>query len=256
VRVFISGASSGLGAALAVYYARQGATLGLVARRADALETVRGQLATTSVAYVADVADLAAMRAAASDFIARHGAPDIVIANAGISVGTSGAETEDLPVLERVLRTNVVGLAATLTPFVGPMRERSSGILAGIASIAGFRGLPGAGAYSASKAAAIRWLESLRVELRGTGVAVVTICPGYIDTPMTRANQYRMPFLLSASEGARRIARAIEERRALALIPWQIALVGYCLRRLPNWLFDALAARAPRKRRHDPSRRK
>jgi short-subunit dehydrogenase len=251
VRVFITGASSGLGAALASHYARHGATLGLVARRADALETVRGRLETTSLAYIADVADLAAMRAAANDFIARHGAPDIVIANAGISIGTLGAEAEDLPILEHVLRTNVVGLAATLTPFVAPMRERASGILAGIASIAAFRGLPGAGAYCASKAAAIRWLESLRVELHGSGVAVVTICPGYIDTPMTHLNKYRMPFLLSAEEGAQRIARAIEARRALAVIPWQMALVGYCLRRLPAWLFDRLGARAPRKRRHD-----
>ena len=192
------------------------------------------------------------MRAAADDFVARHGVPDIVIANAGISVGTLGEATEDLPAVERVLRTNVLGLAATLAPFVAPMRERGSGILAGIASVAGFRGLPGAGAYSASKAAAINWLESLRVELAGSGVAVVTVCPGYIDTPMTRVNRYRMPFLLGADDAARRIARAIEARRSFVVVPWQMSLVGHAMRLLPNALYDALAARAGRKPRNLP----
>lgn len=250
--VFITGASSGIGAALAARYAATGASLGLVARRADALAALAGRLAATTATYAADVADHAAMREAAADFIARHGVPDVVIANAGVSAGTLGSEPDDLPVLERILRTNVVGLASTLAPFVAPMRERGGGILAGIASVAGFRGLPGAGAYSASKAAAIAWLESLRVELAGSGVAVVTVCPGYIDTPMTRVNRYRMPFLLDADEGARRIARAIDARRAFAVVPWQMALAGRAMRLLPNALFDALAARAGRKPRGLP----
>jgi short-subunit dehydrogenase len=249
--VFITGASSGIGAALAAHYAGKGATLGLVARRADALAALAAALPAAAT-YAADVADHGAMRAAAADFIARHGVPDLVIANAGVSVGTLGGEPDDLPALERVLRTNVVGLAATLTPFVAPMRERGSGILAGIASVAGFRGLPGAGAYSASKAAAIAWLESLRVELHGSGVAVVTVCPGYIDTPMTRVNRYRMPFLLGAEAGARRIARAIDARRSFAVVPWQMALAGRLWRALPNRLYDALAARGPRKPRNLP----
>jgi len=213
--VFITGASSGIGAALARHYAREGAVLGLVARRGDALRTFASELGTGFVTYATDVADVAGMRSVADDFVARHGPPDIVIANAGIGVGTSGSESEDLPVLERVLRTNVVGLATTLTPFVAPMRDRGSGILAGVASVAGFRGLPGAGAYSASKAAAIAWLESLRVELHGTGIAVVTVCPGYIDTPMTRVNTFSMPFLLSVDDGARQIARDGRLERAL-----------------------------------------
>jgi len=250
--VFITGASSGIGAALAARYAGTGATLGLVARRADALAALAGRLRTTSATYAVDVADAAAMNAAAADFMARYGVPDLVVANAGISAGTLGSAPEDLPVLERIFRTNVVGLAATLAPFVAPMRARGSGILAGIASVAGFRGLPGAGAYSASKAAAIAWLESLRVELRGSGVAVVTVCPGYVDTPMTRVNRYRMPFLLGADEGARRIARAIAARRSFVVVPWQMALVGRAMRVLPNALYDALAARAGRKPRGLP----
>jgi NAD(P)-dependent dehydrogenase (short-subunit alcohol dehydrogenase family) len=178
--------------------------------------------------------------------------PDIAIANAGISVGTLGGEADDIPVLDRVLRTNVVGLAATLQPFVEPMRRRGEGTLVGIASVAGFRGLPGAGAYSASKAAAIAWLESLRVELHGTGVSVVTLCPGYIDTPMTQVNRYPMPFLLPVDEATRRFARVIDERRSYAVVPWQMALVGLLLRRLPNRVYDALASRAGRKPRKLP----
>ena len=110
------------------------------------------------------------------------------------------------------------------------------------------RGLPGAGAYSTSKAAAIAWLESLRAELAGSGVSVVTICPGYIDTPMTQVNKYRMPFMIPADDAARRFARAIAAKRRLAVIPWQMALVSLVLRALPGWLYDRLTARAPRMR--------
>ena len=251
LKVFITGASSGLGAALAAHYAVLGASLGLAARRADKLAEVAGALQTPSTVYALDVADRHALAAAAADFCSRHGTPDIVIANAGISTGTHGGNVADLATLERVLQTNVTGLAATLSPFVEPMRSRGSGTLVGIASVAGFRGLPGSGAYSASKAAAINWLEALRVELHGSGVRVVTVCPGYIDTPMTAVNRFHMPFLLTAEDAARRIARAIERGSALAVLPWQIGLAFWFLRRAPNWLFDRLFARTPRKPR-DP----
>ena len=193
--------------------------------------------------------DEQALAAAAGDFIARHGPPDLVIANAGVSAGTRGEDIRDVASLRRVLEVNVTGLAATLAAFAPAMRAAGRGTLAGIASVAGFRGLAGNGAYSASKAAAITWLESLRTEMHGSGVAVVCICPGYIDTPLTRVNRFRMPFLLPADEGARRIARAIARRPRLAVIPWQMALVSMALRAMPGWLFDRLAARAPRKPR-------
>jgi len=196
--VFITGASSGIGAALARHYAARGAVVGLIARRAEGIAALAGELGGTVWTGAGDVADAAFVRRAADAFMQAHGVPDLVVANAGISIGTLGAAAEDLAVLERILRTNVLGLAATLQPFVEPMRARRAGTLAGIASIAGFRGLPGSGAYSASKAAAITWLESLRAELAGSGVRVVTVCPGYIDTPMTRVNRYRMPFLRAA----------------------------------------------------------
>jgi short-subunit dehydrogenase len=243
VRVVITGASSGIGEALARHYAREGATLGLISRRPSA---VQGQN------YCIDVTDVAAVASAAEDFIRRFGPPDLVIANAGIGSGTEGAEIRDVAKLAKILDTNVAGLAATLAAFAPAMRAAGRGTLAGIASVAGFRGLHGNGAYSASKSAAITWMESLRAELHGSGVSVVCICPGYIDTPMTRVNRFRMPFLLAADEAARRIARAIAARRRLAVIPWQMALVSVLLRAMPGWLYDRLASRAPRKPRNVP----
>lgn len=251
LRVFITGASSGIGEALARHYAALGAVLGLAARDAQRLQALAGSLPTQAQVYALDVTDSAALAAAAGDFCARHGAPDIVIANAGISAGTRGELAADIAVLTRILQTNLTGMAATLQPFIAPMRERRSGTLVGIASVAGFRGLAGAGAYSASKAAAITWLESLRLELHGSGVAVLTICPGFVATPLTARNRNPMPFLLQAPEAARRIARAIAAKKSLAVIPWQMRLVFLFLRRLPNRWYDRLLARAPRKSR-DP----
>jgi short-subunit dehydrogenase len=181
--------------------------------------------------------------------MARFGAPDVVIANAGISRGTLTERAEDAAVFREIMDVNVTGIVHTFAPFVAPMRAAGRGTLAGIASVAGFRGLPGAGAYSASKAAAIVYLESLRVELAGSGVAVVTICPGYVATPLTAKNPYRMPFLLRVDKAARLIARAIARRRRFYVLPWPMALVGCVLRALPRPLYDALFRRAPRKPR-------
>ena len=251
-RIFITGASTGIGAALARHYAGAQTEVGLLARRRDLLEALAASLPGRSAVYAADVTDPPAIRAAAGDFLRRFGTPDLVIANAGISVGTRGEDIEDVEKLRRVLEVNVAGLAATLAAFAPAMRAAGTGTLCGIASVAGFRGLPGAGAYSSSKAAAIAWLEALRAELAGSGVAVVTICPGYIDTPMTQVNRYRMPFLISAEDAARRFARAIAAKRRLAVIPWQMALASLALRALPGWLYDRVMARAPRKPRNLP----
>jgi NAD(P)-dependent dehydrogenase (short-subunit alcohol dehydrogenase family) len=195
------------------------------------------------------VRDSAALAQAAGRFLARFGTPDVVIANAGVSRGTLTEFAEDVPAFRSVLETNVLGLVQTFQPFIASMRAARRGTLAGIASIAGFRGLPGAGAYSASKAAAIGYLESLRVELRGSGIAVVTICPGYIATPMTEHNPYRMPFLMQPDVAARRIARAIARRKRFYVLPWQMALVGRVFRALPRPLYDRMFANAPVKPR-------
>jgi NAD(P)-dependent dehydrogenase (short-subunit alcohol dehydrogenase family) len=221
--------------------------LGLISRR-----LAKPPLPGAVVPYPLDVSDERAVAGAAADFVGRFGAPDLVIANAGIATGTLSEDLSDVAKLRRVLEVNVVGLAATLAAFAPAMRRAGRGTLAGIASVAGFRGLAGNGAYSASKAAARLWLESLRTELYGSGVSVVCVCPGYIDTPLTRVNRFRMPFLLSADEAAPKIARAIAAKRRLVVIPWQMALVSLPLRVMPGWLFDRLASRAPRKPRDVP----
>jgi short-subunit dehydrogenase len=249
VKVFLTGASSGIGEALARHYAAGGATLGLLARRGDLLRSLKASLDAPGDIYPCDVRDLAAVSAAADDFIARFGVPDLVIGNAGVSFGTLTEHAEDAAVFREVLDINVMGLVNTFHPFVRPMRNRGGGTLAGIASVAGFRGLPGATAYSASKAAAIRYLEGLRVELRSSGVRVTTLCPGYIATPMTSRNPYPMPFILQADDAARRFARAIASGTSYAVIPWQMAIAGRVLAVLPNWLYDRLVARGGRKPR-------
>jgi short-subunit dehydrogenase len=247
MRAVITGASSGIGEALARHYAGEDVVLGLISRREPP-----GGLPGTVVPYRLDVTDVPALQRAASDFVGRFGAPDLVIANAGIGVGTLADDLADIEKLRRVLDVNVAGLAGTFAAFAPEMKQAGRGTLAGIASVAGFRGLGGNGAYCASKAAAIAWMESLRVELSGTGVSVVCVCPGYIDTPMTRVNRFAMPFLLSADDAARRIAGVIAARRRLAVIPWQMAAVSVLLRAMPGWLYDRLASRAPRKPRDVP----
>jgi short-subunit dehydrogenase len=249
LRVVITGASSGIGKALAHEYAIRGATLALIARRGDLLTQLAGALPVRSYTYAADVRDARALAAVAEDFIGRVGCPDVVIANAGVSAGTLTGNPQDNQVFEEILAINVTGMMLTFQPFIEPMKARKHGTLAGIASIAGFRGLPGASAYSASKAAAISFLESLRVELTGSGVSVVTICPGYIATPMTGSNPYWMPFLVDADVAAKRIAGAIAQRKRLYVLPWQMAVVGWFMRRLPRPLYDSLFSRAPHKPR-------
>lgn len=250
MRVVITGASSGLGRALATHYIAAGATLGLIARRRTAIEELASNAPPASIAlYPLDVRDSAALQAAAADFVERYGSPDIVIANAGVSIGTLTEFPEDIADFQDVLDVNVMGMVKTFQPFLAPMRRARGGTLVGIASVAGYRGLPGAAAYSASKAAAISYLESLRVEMAGSGVRVVTICPGYIETPMTAKNPYPMPFMMSAETAARKIAAAAAVGKSFAVIPWQMAVVARLLRIVPNWIFDRALSKAPHKPR-------
>ncbi|MEP6997290.1 MAG: SDR family oxidoreductase [Betaproteobacteria bacterium] len=250
MNVFITGASSGIGAALAKLYAGEGATLGLLARRPEPPAELAATLQGGRYAwYAGDVRDAAALRATAAEFLARFGLPDIVIANAGISVGNSTEHAADNAAFRAVLETNVLGIVHTFQPFVAAMMAARHGKLVGIASVAGFRGLPGATAYSASKAAAISYLEGLRVELAGSGIEVITICPGFIATPMTANNPYRMPFLLAPDKAARLIARAIARGRPFYVLPWQMAALGRLLRMLPRPVYDKALAKRPRKAR-------
>lgn len=249
---FITGASSGIGQALAWRYHQAGWRLALVARRGAEMAdwaNSRGIPPQRWRVYAADVADTDSIVAAGAACLAAQGVPDVVVANAGISIGIDTTEREDLDVLARTFATNNVGLAATFHPFVRPMAQRGSGRLVGIASVAGIRGLPGHGGYCASKAAVISYCESLRGELRGSGIKVVTISPGYVDTPLTRQNRYGMPFLMTPEAFADQAFRTIAAGRSYSVIPWQMGVVAKLLRLLPDAVFDRALQGRPRKHR-------
>ncbi len=250
--LFVTGASSGIGQALAWRYYQAGYSLALVARRTEdmqawahkqGLDPMRYQI------YSADVAVVDSIVAATEQCLQKQGVPDVVIANAGVSIGMDSAVRGDLDVMSRTFAINNVGLAATFHAFIDPMSRRGSGALVGIGSVAGIRGLPGHGAYCASKAAVIGYCESLRGELKGSGIKVVTICPGYIDTPLTRQNRYSMPFLMQVEAFADKAFDTIAVGDSYRVIPWQMGVVAKALRLLPNWLYDKVLSGRPRKKR-------
>jgi short-subunit dehydrogenase len=262
MNIVITGASSGIGKALAQAYARgatqeQAVNLGLISRSQTALETLKAQLTTQyqvqASIYVVDVRDSDGMMQAAKAFMHQYGAPNIVIANAGVSSGTLTEQMEDAAVFKAVMDINVLGLVHTFQPFIVKMQQIASvgesAQLVGIASVAGIRGLPGAGAYSASKAAAITYLESLRIEMAKYQIAVTTIAPGYIRTPMTEINDYSMPFLMDADEAAIKFVTAIDKKIRYCVIPWQMGIVAKLMRCIPTFIWDKLMCNAPHKRR-------
>ena len=249
---FITGASSGLGQALALRYYQAGYRLALVARRIEAVQAwvaQQGWEPARVAVYAADVAVIDSIVAAGQQCLQQQGLPDVVIACAGFSTGVDCSYREDLDVMARTFATNNVGTAATFHPFIAGMVARGSGALVGVASVHGIRGMPGHGAYCPSKAGVISLCESLRGELRSSGVRVVTIVPGYIDTPLTRGNTYSMPFLMPAADFADVAFRAIGRGSSYQVIPWQMGVVAKFLRVLPNWAFDRLFAGRPRKPR-------
>jgi short-subunit dehydrogenase len=251
--VFITGASSGLGQALAWRFYQSGYSLALVARRTNEIESwvcARNISVSSYKIYSADVAVIDSIVAAGLACMASQGVPDVVIACAGISFGIETAERADLDVMTRTFATNNIGTAATFHPFLNAMVQRGSGTLVGIGSVNGIRGFAGHGANCPSKAALISYCECLRGELRLTGVKVVTICPGYIDTPLTQKNNYAMPFLMSPPDFAEKAFAAIEAGTSYRVIPWQMGVVAKLLRLLPNALFDKLFAGRPRKPRN------
>ncbi len=253
MNVFLTGASSGIGAALAAELARRGATLGLVARRRSALDETVAQAPGRHHVYAVDVTDKDALIAAARAFDDVTGGADIVVANAGISVGVLTEYYEDLDAFGEVLATNVLAMACTFHPFIARMRARGRGTLVGIGSVAGVRGLPGSEAYCASKAAVASYCESLRVELRRSGVKVVTIAPGFVRTPLTAKNPYRMPFLMEPADFARQAVDAMLAGVSYRVIPWQMGIVAGMLRLLPNALFDRAFGNRPYKPRRPPA---
>lgn len=254
--LFITGASSGLGQALAWRFYQAGYALALVARRAeeiDAWAASRQLTADRYRVYRADVSVVDSVVGAAQACIAQQGLPDVVLACAGISIGVDTRQRADLDVMANTFATNNIGTAATFHPFIELMRGRGNGTLVGIGSLNGIRGFAGHGANCPSKAALISYCECLRLELRGSGVAVVTISPGYVDTALTRKNAYSMPFLMPAERFADRAFAAIEAQVSYRVIPWQMGWLAKLLRILPNWIFDwAFAGRARKPRSANP----
>jgi short-subunit dehydrogenase len=258
--VFITGASSGIGQALAWRFYQAGYRLALVARRIDEVKSwcILHKINTDCYEiYSANVDTIDSIASAGKDCITRQGVPDVVIANAGISIGIDSAIRSDIDVLAQTFATNNIGLAATFHPFIAGMVQRKSGKLVGIASVAGIRGLPGHGAYCASKAAVISYCESLRGDMRAAtgpdGVKVITIAPGYVATPLTASNSYSMPFILQPEEFAARAYLAIAAGVSYRVIPWQMGIVAKLLRLLPNWLFDKAVAGRGKKKRREPT---
>ena len=263
MNIFITGASSGIGNALAHEYAKRyentKTTLGLAARRSEHLQQLANELQNqykiTCAIYALDVRDAAALQSAANDFMQQHGTPNIVIANAGVSRGTLTEFKEDTKAIQAIFDINVMGMVNTFQPFIAAMKqagaEGKTAQLVGVASVAGIRGIPGSGAYSASKAAVISYCESLRTEMQHFNIAVSTIAPGYIRTPMTEINQYTMPFLMDADVFAEKFANAVEAKVRFKIIPWQMGVIARFMRLIPPFLWDYVMKKAPHKKRLD-----
>lgn len=261
MNIWITGASSGIGYALAIEFARrypgQSTVIGLVGRRQPELHALQTKLVNTfqvtTAIYTLDVRDSVAMNSTAQNFIQQFGSPNIVIASAGVSLGTLTEFAEDIPAFQAVMDTNVMGIVHTFQPFIEGLKQlaisKQPAQLVGFASVAGIRGLPGAGAYSASKAAAISYLESLRVEMMHYQIAVTTIAPGYIKTPMTDINDYSMPFLMEADIAAKKFVDAMLAKRRFVVIPWQMGLVARLMRMIPPFVWDRIMKNAPHKKR-------
>lgn len=242
----ITGASTGIGAALALELAKRGHRVGLIARRPDLLIEVVAKIegAGGKAAWaVADVTRRAELAEACAKLEAELGPCDLMVANAG-SGGPTPAHKTPIEAIEHILDLNVRGVLYAIGAVLPGMVARKSGHIAAVSSVAGFRGLPGTGGYSASKAYVTTLMESFRIDLKRSNIAVTSINPGFIDTPLTAVNRFPMPFLMSAERAARIIADGLERRRSELTFPWQMKLLMNLARLLPNWIYDAMIGRA------------
>jgi short-subunit dehydrogenase len=249
--ILITGASSGIGEALADAYARPGATLVLTGRDRERLDAVAARCMERGAVVLAATVDVAD-RAGMADWLAlvdRATPVDLCIANAGISGGTggSGGKGESEEQARRILAVNVEGVLNTIHPLIGPMTARGRGQLALVSSLAGFRGYPGAPAYCASKAAVKSYGESLRLDLRATGIEVSVICPGFVKSRITDRNRFPMPFLMDSDRAASIIKRGLERNRGRIAFPLPTYLMAWMIAVLPSALADALLAHTPAK---------
>jgi short-subunit dehydrogenase len=243
MRVFITGASSGLGEGLALHYATPGAVIGLCARRAPLLAELSQAIAARGArahVHAVDVSDTAAMQQAADRFAAEAGGVDLVIANAGIGIAHATLAGKSEPIA-RLMRVNVIGVTNTVVPFVPLMLQQGSGTLVAVSSMAGHRGLPGRAAYSASKAAVITFMDALRLDLHGTPVHAMTLCPGFVHTPLTASLAGKLPFAISRDEAVTQMERAIARREHTFTFPWQMRLLSRILKIAPEGLLRKLS---------------
>ena len=245
----VTGACGGLGQALARELLAAGSRVAFVGLQRPVLEELARTAPDRCAIYTPDVADAQAMQAMAADWMRRFGTPDLVLANAGVAGGFDPARADDLAVLRRMLEINLLGVATTFQPFLAAMRAERRGTLVGVASIAGWRGMPGNGAYCASKAGLIRYLESLRAELRGTGLQVSTASPGYLRTALTAGNRFAMPGLLEPEAAAQALLRRAARGEEHIVLPRRIGWLSRALGLLPARVHDALLNRQPRKPR-------
>lgn len=242
--VLITGASSGIGRALALEWGRRGARLGLTARRGEELLRLSeeiGRAGGEALALPADVRDHAALNGVAERVRERWGRIDVLVANAGMS-STAAATKLNAGEAGDLISINVIGVVNSVAAVLPAMLERGSGHLVAISSLASYRGMPKSGAYSASKAAVSTLFESLRVDLRKSNIAVTTIHPGFIRTPMTAGRKKKLPFLLEPEDAARRIIRAVERRARTYAFPWQLASLVRVIRHIPDAVYDRLAS--------------
>jgi len=245
--VFLTGASSGIGEALALAMAERGATLGLLARRKELLDELAAQCEAAggkARVFAADVTDAAAVQRAADAFRDEFGRIDILIANAGI--GGNNAETRALRphAVKKVVDINLMGSFHSIYAVLPQMIEHGTGQLVGISSLAGIRGLPKSAAYSASKAGMTALFESVRLDTRGKGIDVTIIQPGFIKTPLTSGRSNKMPFLMELDDAIPLFLRAIEKKKKFAAFPWQLATIVRLGKIFPAWLYDRVAGGA------------
>jgi short-subunit dehydrogenase len=234
----VTGASSGIGWALSKVLAAQGCRVGLVARRRDKLEALAQEITAAggmAAVAVADVGDRTQTVAAIHDLAAQLGPVDLLIANAGVGMPTL-LDPVNVADVEEMLRVNFLGVVYALEAVLPDMLRRGRGHVAAVSSLAAYKGLPGESGYCASKAAVNAYLEGLRIQLRNRGIAVTTICPGFVRTPMTEVNEFHMPWLLEAEEAARRIVGALARRRKAYNFPWQMNLLMKATRWVPDWV--------------------
>lgn len=243
--LFITGASSGIGRALAVELGRRGATLGLLARRESLLEEIVKEVEAAggrALALAADVRDAEAVTRAAARLRESFGAIDVLVANAGVGVTTDARDLKPETVAQ-VIGINVLGAVNSVTAVLPHMVERNSGQLVVISSLAAYRGLPKSAAYCASKAAVSAFFESLRVDLRGTKLNVTIIHPGFIKTPLTAGREAQMPYLMELDDAVKKIVRAIEAGKKSYAFPWQLASIVRAAMIMPIPLYDRIVSK-------------